>query len=135
MSSDHTIKSKIDLLSSLQKQVQALEQEIQSSIDLQPVREDLVFYFGEGCPYTKKALPEVSCLERFLQQPLIRKETWHNEVNHEAWKEHGGITKCGGVPYFFNKTTGESICGAASCEKLQAWAIIATKKQGDGNRE
>ena len=117
-----TLDDKINRIETLKGELHALEAAVSSEITLQPTREDLVFFFGEGCAYTKKAEPSVSCLERFLKAPITRKESWHNEGNNTLWKESGGDTNCGGVPYFYNKTTGASACGAVNCEKLKIWA-------------
>ena len=34
------------------------------------------------------------------------------------YREVGGAELCGGVPFFFNTTTGNSVCGAQQCEVL-----------------
>ena len=52
-------------------------------------------------------------------------ETWNDAANHADWEAAGGAEECGGVPYFFNTVTKESVCGAADCETLKKWAISA----------
>ena len=121
-----TLDSKIEQLSSLQSKCSNLEQEINTAINLQPKRTDLLFFYGDGCQFTKKALPHVSCLERFLKAPITRHETWHNEDNHALWKESGGESNCGGVPFFYNSTSGASVCGAADCSRLKEWSKATT---------
>jgi hypothetical protein len=50
-----------------------------------------------------------------------RLETWNNEDNvckmQELDKE-----PCGGVPFFFNSKTCESICGEATYDEVKKWA-------------
>ena len=118
-----SLDDKIKALTSLQAQVKILEASVSQEISGAPAREDLLFFFGKECSFTKKSLPFVDCLERHLKRPIVRKETWHNEENHNFWIKNGGVTNCGGVPYFYNTTTGKSVCGApASCLKLIDWS-------------
>ena len=126
-----TLDSKIEQLGSLQSKCSNLEQEINTTINLQPKRTDLLFFYGDGCQFTKKAQPHVSCLERFLKAPITRHETWHNEDNHALWKESGGESNCGGVPFFYNSTSGASVCGAADCSRLMEWSRATTAANKD----
>ena len=41
----------------------------------------------------------------------------HN-IMMRRYREVGGAELCGGVPFFFNTTTGNSVCGAQQCEVL-----------------
>ena len=117
-----SLEEKIASLASLQAKVNDLEREVSTEIKSKPERSDLIFFYGEGCSYTKKALPFVSCLERHLQRPVVRKETWNDEGNHDLWTKSGGVSKCGGVPFFYNATTGATACGAVDCDRLKEWA-------------
>ena len=128
---DTLLDSKIEQLGSLQSKCSNLEQEINTTINLQPKRTDLLFFYGDGCQFTKKAQPHVSCLERFLKAPITRHETWHNEDNHALWKESGGESNCGGVPFFYNSTSGASVCGAADCSRLMEWSRATTAANKD----
>ena len=121
-----TLDEKIASLASLQAKISELEREVSSEIKAQPERSDLIFFYGDGCPYTKKALPFVDCLERHLHRPVVRKETWNDEGNHELWTKSGGVAKCGGVPFFYNATTGATACGAVDCDSLKVWAKVTT---------
>jgi hypothetical protein len=120
-----SMDAKLKELRALRAQVSVLESEIDATVQQAPAADHLVFFYGESCPFTKRALPAVTCLERALRRPVVRRETWSNAKNHDLWKEAGGEKHCGGVPYFFNATTGESVCGAADCETLKKWATVS----------
>jgi len=87
---------------------------------------DLLFFFGESCPYTKIVAPAIECVELSLQSSgqkgISRLEVYSNQENSMKYIEVGGRQKCGGVPFFYNARTGESVCGAATCERLKLWA-------------
>lgn len=117
--------AKLAELSQLKEKVAALEAEIDLEISQKNPASHLTFFYGESCPFTRRVMPSVTCLERHLGQPVTRKETWNEEKNHDLWKDAGGESNCGGVPYFYNSSTGESICGAADCETLKKWAGIS----------
>jgi hypothetical protein len=117
-----TLEGKINELQELKLKVTKLEKEVTTLVKENKEIKDLIYFYGDGCQFTKKADPSVACLERFLRAPISRREVWHNEDNHVIWKEHGGESNCGGVPYFYNKLTGKSVCGAANCEILKEWA-------------
>ena len=125
MEEEDALQAKVAALDALRAKAAALESEIDSAVHRAPAASHLVFFYGESCPFTRRVLPAVACLERNLRRPIVRKETWSNSENHEAWKEAGGEKNCGGVPFFYNETTGESVCGAADCETLKKWAAVS----------
>jgi hypothetical protein len=66
--------------------------------------------------------PLVERLEQEEGVKVARLEVWHNEANARLMREHDkGF--CGGVPFFFNKKTGQWICGGADYERLKKWAM------------
>ncbi len=82
---------------------------------------DLVEYYGTECHFCIQVAPLVEQLEKELKIKIEKKECWHNAKNQaEFQKDAAG--KCGGVPFFLNRKTGKFICGAASFDKLKAWA-------------
>jgi len=48
-------------------------------------------------------------------------ESWHNDENAKLLEQLDG-GKCGGVPFFYNKATGKTICGSCDYETLKTWA-------------
>jgi hypothetical protein len=89
----------------------------------------LTMYYGKECPFTRRVMPEVQCLQEALisqgagAPTFALLEVWHDESNRDLFiKDSNQGQRCGGVPYFYNAKTGESLCGATSCEKLMKWA-------------
>lgn len=83
---------------------------------------DLLFFYGLECPHCIIA-------EKFVDQLIregvdIRKlEVWHNKENDNILIElDQGDNMCGGVPFFYNKISGKSLCGEVTIEELKKWA-------------
>jgi thiol-disulfide isomerase/thioredoxin len=87
----------------------------------------LKFFYGEGCPYTKKVQPAVNCVEMFLGKNIEKLEIYHSPENKVKYTKANGPQNCGGVPYFYNETTQKSVCGACSCDTLKEWAAAKEK--------
>mmetsp|Transcript_5575 Transcript_5575/g.5764 ORF Transcript_5575/g.5764 Transcript_5575/m.5764 type:complete len:123 (+) Transcript_5575:145-513(+) len=83
---------------------------------------NLMYFYGESCPFTRRAEPHVQCLENNIGRRLQRFEVYGSKENQELYAKLGGIENCGGVPYFYNLETGESICGLSQCAALIDWA-------------
>jgi len=82
----------------------------------------LLEFYGDGCTHCKEMAPKVEKLEEEEGVEVEKLEVWNNEENQEKYYEVDGDEKCGGVPFFYNKESGEHICGAADYETLKAWA-------------
>eukprot|EP01041_Mallomonas_annulata_P013924 gene13924-29623_t len=91
---------------------------------------NLQFFYGQTCPFTKKAEPHVQCLEKSLGRRIERLEVYQSRENHQKYVEAKGVENCGGVPYFYNKITGKTICGARDCAALIEWAMCTTPLKG-----
>jgi hypothetical protein len=52
---------------------------------------------------------------------------WHDKGNSETYDSVKGGELCGGVPFFFNKLTGNSVCGARPSDVLKIWATTTEK--------
>jgi thiol-disulfide isomerase/thioredoxin len=82
---------------------------------------DLVEYYGTECHFCIQMAPLIDQLEKELKVKVVKKECWHNAANQaDFMKVAAG--KCQGVPFFINNKTGKFICGAASYDRLKAWA-------------
>lgn len=104
-------------------------------------------YYGKECPFTRRVMPEVQCLQEALNEyalffslwsctseiALCRLgpkapsfallEVWHDEENRELFvADSKEGQRCGGVPYFYNSKTDEYLCGATTCAQLKNWA-------------
>ena len=113
------LQSEIAQLESLRVQKQT---ELSHAIALLPENSNLLFFFGDGCSFTKRAEAPVNCLEVALGKRLTRLETWHNKDNQEKYAQSGGEQNCGGVPYFYNKLSKAVLCGVSDCDAMKKWA-------------
>lgn len=80
----------------------------------------LYFYYGEECPHCHNMMPVV---DKLIGEgiKIEKRETWHNQENAKHLEKIDG-GKCGGVPYFYNDETKDSICGATSEDRIREWA-------------
>ena len=86
-----------------------------------PINPDLVYFTGTECTHCKSMEPVITQVEKDLGISFNRKEVWHNMANQDEFRKLA-IGKCEGIPFFYNKKTGKSICGRASFDGLKAWA-------------
>lgn len=119
------IKQLVKELSDLRILQTKKDEELRQAIQTLPVNPNLLFFYGDGCPFTKRAEPAVIELESSIGARLTRLETWNDSANQKKYDDVGGMIKCGGVPYFHNTETGESLCGVQGVDILKAWARIS----------
>lgn len=86
------------------------------------LEETLIEFYGDGCTHCKEMEPKVEKLEEEEDVTIQKLEVWNDEENQEVYYDVDGDDKCGGVPFFLNRESGESICGSADYETLKAWA-------------
>ncbi len=82
----------------------------------------LLDFYGTECVHCHEMDPLVERLEKEEKLKVTKLEVWHNSKN-AALLESLDKGKCGGVPFFYNKKTGKSICGSTSYENLKKWAL------------
>ena len=80
----------------------------------------LIKFYGRECPHCHDMDPLDARLEKELGIKLERLEVWHNHENVEKMQQLD--TSCGGVPFYFNEKTGQTLCGAVDYNILKAWA-------------
>jgi hypothetical protein len=122
MDDEHTIVELMSELNEIELKRTAKVQQIEAKIKSFPVDQNLIYFYGESCPFTARAQPEIQCLEIKLGKQLTKKEVWNNVENQQLYQTVGGQKNCGGVPYFYNQATGSSVCGARACDLLLNWA-------------
>lgn len=81
----------------------------------------LIMFYGTECVHCHLMDPLVKKLEQELKVKVEKLEVWHNDTNARLMQEMDN-GKCGGVPFFFNKKTGDWICGEVGYETLKKWA-------------
>jgi len=89
------------------------------------MEKEILFFYGTECPH---CLIVEKHVDKLIEEGyVIRKvEVWHNKEN-DKWLEtlDIGENSCGGVPFFLNQITGQTICGEATYQDIKNWA---TKK-------
>ncbi|MBI4017996.1 MAG: thioredoxin family protein [Candidatus Aenigmarchaeota archaeon] len=85
--------------------------------------DELIEFYGTECPHCKDMEPLIAKLEKETGKKVKRFEVWHDAENAKLMQRFDPDgSRCGGVPFFFNKKSGEWICGSTSYEKFKAWA-------------
>ena len=124
--SDEIRKSLITLQQEIEKLVETKlqrEKELKNLLEKLPIDENLLYFYGKSCPFTKKVEPEIDCLEIAMGKRIRRIEIFDNPTGKKLFSETDGPRSCGGVPFFLNKTTESTICGARNCSVLKEWAL------------
>jgi hypothetical protein len=50
-----------------------------------PTSDDVIYFYGEECPFTRRAEPAVMCLEGAMRQKVARHEVWHDLDNRQLF--------------------------------------------------
>jgi len=83
---------------------------------------NLIEFYGEECPHCKRMEKTVSEFEKKHKITITKLEVWHNDKNKEVMESILQFSKCGGVPFFFNKENGKFVCGETTLDGLEDWA-------------
>ncbi|MDO8628009.1 MAG: hypothetical protein Q7K42_06080 [Candidatus Diapherotrites archaeon] len=88
----------------------------------------LVEFFGKECPHSQKMFSLVEKLERETGLKVLKLEVWHSQENQLLMSQYEDIFSEAsggqvGVPTFYNKATGEILCGEVDYSALKEWAL------------
>ena len=92
-------------------------------------KKELLMFYGNRCPMTKKADLIRVKVEEKLQTTITRLEVYESEENLQRYKDVGGLQHCGGVPFFYNTETESSVCGVREEAITTAWATLSSTKR------
>lgn len=84
---------------------------------------ELLEFYGEECPHCRKMDRLVERLEEEEDVEVEKFEVWHDEQNAQKFREIDQ-GRCGGVPFFYNEETEDTICGEVSYDRLKEWAGV-----------
>ncbi len=84
---------------------------------------ELFMFYGDECVHCHEMFPLVDKLEKEFGIKVKRLEVWHSSKNRESYDKANNKIKCTGVPYFYNESTKEGICGAVPYAALKKWAL------------
>lgn len=87
----------------------------------------LIEFYGRNAEEdVRKMAPLRRKVERKLGTKFLRFDIFNDAEAYRLMmlldKTCEGKTICGGLPYYYNRRTGTSICGATSLEQLENWA-------------
>ncbi|KAJ8602342.1 hypothetical protein CTAYLR_004223 [Chrysophaeum taylorii] len=87
---------------------------------------------------SRKMKPIVKQLEKKLKTRFVRLDIWNDPGAYQVFmlldKAPNGKTICGGLPFYYNRKTGEIVCGATTYENLENWATGQTHLVGQPPR-
>lgn len=78
-------------------------------------------FYGADCPHCIEMKPLINQLIKEEGIEIEVLEVWENEENAKL-KDKYDTGACGGVPFFVNTDSGETICGSTDYETLIKWA-------------
>lgn len=82
----------------------------------------LLYFYGEECPDCIRMMPRLERLARETGIELAKYEVWHNAENDALCMKYDKDNACGGVPFFINRKTSETLCGEVTYKELKGWA-------------
>ena len=82
----------------------------------------LIMFYGRGDDYCAQMEPLLQQLEKEEGLKVRKFEVWHDTRNTELLRKLDP-SRCGGVPYFYNKESHRWICGATTYENIKAWGL------------
>jgi thiol-disulfide isomerase/thioredoxin len=83
---------------------------------------ELLMFYGTECVHCHAMFPLIERLEKETGKKVRKIEVWHNAKNAEILREYDQNGSCGGVPFFYNKKSGKSLCGETTYSKFKVWA-------------
>lgn len=85
------------------------------------MKNHLLFFYGSDCEHCELMEPVCEKLKKETGIELEKIEVDHNDENAKMM-ESLDKEPCGGVPFFVNTQTGQTLCGEVSYEELKSWA-------------
>ncbi|CAM9330868.1 unnamed protein product [Ectocarpus sp. 6 AP-2014] len=83
----------------------------------------LLEFHGEQCDHCEAMKPLFRRL--FLETRLVVKRhmVWEDTANFRLMSIYDLKSRCRGLPFFYNRRTGETICGATTWSNFKNWAL------------
>lgn len=107
---------------------EALKQEARRFIlpQLQPHEDDsyLIEFHSDNCDHCEQMEPVLQRLERDLNTKVRRINIFRRREFY-GLLEVMGHDECGGLPFYYNRRTGQAVCGATSYANLKRWGVGA----------
>ena len=90
--------------------------------------QNLLMFVGTECPHCDAMRPLVAKLSFETGVQISERDVWKSEPDArllENYQEEIAKTdpECQGIPFFYNTTTGDYLCGEVSYRQLKKWAL------------
>lgn len=81
----------------------------------------LLEFYGTECVVCHQMEPLIERAKEELKVNVQKFECWHNAANMQ-YAQKLMADKCMSIPFFYNKKTGDYICGRADYNRVKQWA-------------
>ena len=86
----------------------------------------LIEFHAAGADQCDEMKPAMSAVEKELGTRILKWDVWSDPAAYKLMqfldKGPDGRSKCGGLPFFYNRKTGKIVCGATTEKNLMNWA-------------
>ena len=86
----------------------------------------LIEFHAAGADQCDEMKPAMSAVEKSLNTRILKWDVWSDPAAYKLMqfldKGPDGRSKCGGLPFFYNRKTGKIVCGATTEKNLMNWA-------------
>ena len=86
----------------------------------------LIEFHAAGADQCDEMRPAMSAVEQALNTRILKWDVWSDPAAYKLMqfldKGPDGRSKCGGLPFFYNRKTGKIVCGATTEKNLMNWA-------------
>jgi hypothetical protein len=86
----------------------------------------LIEFHAAGADQCDEMKPAMSAVEKTLNTRILKWDVWSDPAAYKLMqfldKGPDGRSKCGGLPFFYNRKTGKIVCGATTEKNLMNWA-------------
>lgn len=83
---------------------------------------DLMMFYGKESPACKEVKDYLEKIEKEEEIEIKKLEVWHDSSNQSIMMKYAE-ERCVGVPFLYNKKTGEYLCGKHDFETVKNWAL------------
>ena len=86
----------------------------------------LIEFHAAGADQCDEMKPAMTAVEKELGTRILKWDVWSDPAAYKLMqfldKGPDGRSKCGGLPFFYNRKTGKIVCGATTEKNLMNWA-------------
>lgn len=89
----------------------------------------LLFFYGTDCPHCEAMRPLIAKLAFEKGIILDERDVWMSQADFRIYENYQDAVRkndpdCYGLPFFYNTTNNEYLCGEVNYKTLKAWAVV-----------